>query len=157
MEFPAYRMTLRGMMAAVGLIALVLAAALYAVRPRSSTFSVVNRSGRPVSQLLVVVTDFDEPPVLGPKAPVGGEVFAFRDLADGSAATASFLSRGAGSWFEPPKRDAFEFTGRLSDGTRIKGQFGFLPEPESRSRPLFVIDKHGDLWLTAKDRPEGNP
>ena len=126
------------------------------MRPRFSTFSVVNRSGRPVSQLLIVVTDFNEPAVLGPKASVRGEMFEFRDLADESVATASFLSRGAGSWFRPPKRDAFRFSGSLSDGTRVKGQFGFLPEAGSRSRPSFVIDASGDLCLTADDRPTGN-
>ncbi len=141
-------------MTAIALIALVLGAALYAVRPRPSTFSVVNRSGQPVSPLLIVVTDFDAPPLLGPKASVRGETFAFRDLADGSVATASFLSHGAGSWPLFPKCDAFRINGSLGDGTRVEGRFSFRPEAGSRMLPLFVIDKTGDLCLTVND-PQG--
>jgi hypothetical protein len=155
MKLPGYRITVREMMVAVGLIALVLGVANYAVRPRSSTFSVVNRSGQPVSQPRVVVTDSDEPPVLGPKTAAAGGTFAFQDLADGSAVTASFLSRGLGSWLRAPKPDAFQISGSLGDGTRIQGRFGFLPKPGSRSHPFFIIDKKGDLWLTAKDRLAG--
>lgn len=150
------RITLRRMMGIIAVIALVLGAMLYALRPTSSTFSVSNRSGRPVSQLLVVVTDVNAPPSSGRRAVVTGESFVFRDLADGSTAQASFLSRGHGAWWRPARRAAFHVGGNLSDGTRIHGRFGFLPEAGSQGRPSFVIDEHGTLTLCTDESVAGN-
>ncbi len=140
------------MLVAIGLIALVLGAARYALRPGSSSFTVLNRSGRAVSQVEVVLNDRGGPLMQRQKSPVVGDTYGFQNLADGSTATATFLSYGVGSWCRAPRWDSFLIIARLEDGTSIQGRFGHLPEPGSRRKPLFIIEKNGDVMLTTRER-----
>src|SRR4051794_20146231 len=107
MRLSRSRTTVRGMMAAIGLFALTFASAIHLFRPGSSTFTVVNRSGRTVSQMMIVVTAIDGAPILGGTSPIVGETFAFQNLTDGSTAKATSLSRGVGSRLRTARPDAF--------------------------------------------------
>jgi hypothetical protein len=118
------RFTLRTLMLAIGLVSLVLGVVAFSLRPKVSRFSVVNRSGRPVSRLLFSVS---------------GDQVVFRNVPDGSTVSAPFPSHGL---------DDFEVTGTLADGTALKGGFGFRSDVKRGSHPVFTIAKGGDLWIT---------
>jgi len=150
MKLPRLRVTVRGMILVVGLTGLILAAARYALGPGANTLTVVNRSGRSVSQVEVIVRDPGGFPMTHRMAFVPGDLFGFRNLADGSTATAAFRSYGIGTWCRAPRTDSFLLRLKLEDGTSVQGGFGFRPEPGSRTGPLFIITERGDLMLTAR-------
>jgi hypothetical protein len=83
--------------------------------------TVENRSGQPIAVLRVAIT---------------GETATFRDVAADSQVTGTFRIASD---------DHFTVEGRLADGKRITGQFGYVTGGMSGQRARFVVQPEGKI------------
>jgi hypothetical protein len=95
---------------------------LWVVRERyQNRLAVENRSGQAVAFLRVTIA---------------GETIPFRDVRAGAEVTATFRIK---------TKDHFVVEGRLADGTRVGGEFGYVGNGMHRERAHFVILPDGEI------------
>jgi hypothetical protein len=110
-------------LAVVGLLVVSgLAGLLWVVWERfQNRLTVENRSGQPIALLEIAI---------------GGETVAFRNMADGATVTAAFTIA---------TDDHFAVEGRLADGTRLGGKFGYVTNGMCGERAAFGVQPAGKI------------
>jgi hypothetical protein len=123
------RFTVRRMMLDLGIIGLILCLVTQCPRSTVNRLAVENRSGQPISQLRIAVT--------GPSS-----VIIFEDVPD----------RGkVSSTFNIGHDSHFNVSGRLADGTKLNGDFGYVTNGMYGEHVDFIVKQGGEVGFS-----EGN-
>jgi len=116
--------TIRRMMIAIAVLAIVVGGLVLALRPEYSRLTVVNQSGQSISRLIVTVS---------------GEQSLITDLADGSTASVPFPAHDD---------DRFNLAGTFANGNQIRGGFMVKGNPKRFARLACAVGQGGKLRLS---------
>jgi hypothetical protein len=126
MKLPRVRFTTRRMIVAVASMAAVCGGVVCCVRTVENRLVVENRFGQSLAWVRIGLAN-------------SGPIATFHELPDGGIETASFAIGGD---------DSFVLDTRLSDGTRVGGNFGYVTNGDYGVRPRFVVREGGKVDFT---------